>query len=96
LIVPGKTYEYLASKKPILACVPDSDVRDIVLNSGVGYVCDPSDTESIGKTMLWLFDQYKSNNGIPRLPNDGFIKKYERRQLTKNLVQIFENIMDRR
>ena len=29
-IVPGKTYEYLASGTPILAAVPDGDARDIL------------------------------------------------------------------
>lgn len=93
LIVPGKTYEYIASKKPILACVPNGDARDIVLQSGLGYVCDPSDTASIAKTMLWLVEQCKSNKGIPRLPNDRFIENFERRHLTVKLVQILEKII---
>ena len=29
-IVPGKTYEYLASGRPILAAVPDGDARDLL------------------------------------------------------------------
>src|SRR5206468_2661906 len=30
-IVPGKTYEYLASGTPMLAAVPDGDARDILI-----------------------------------------------------------------
>jgi hypothetical protein len=33
-IVPGKTYEYLASGRPILAAVPDGDARDLLARSG--------------------------------------------------------------
>lgn len=93
LIVPGKAYEYMASKRPILACVPEGDTRDIVLKSGLAYVCDPSDIESIAKTIRWLVEQFKLRKSIPKLPNDGFIESFERRRLTEELAQIFEIIM---
>lgn len=93
LIVPGKTFEYIASKKPVLACLPNGDARDIVLKAELGHVCDPSDTEMIATTLLDLFEQYKSGNGISVRPNEQFINKFERRNLTKNLVRIFENVI---
>jgi hypothetical protein len=33
-IVPGKTYEYLASRRPILAAVSDGDARDLLESGG--------------------------------------------------------------
>lgn len=92
LIVPGKTYEYIASKRPILACVPKGDARDIVIKSGLGYVCDPSDIDKIAETIYFLYEKYKSNHRIPVHSNDKFIDEFERRKLTENLVCIFEKL----
>ena len=41
--VPGKTYEYLAADRPILAALPDGDARDLVTAAGAAYVVDPDD-----------------------------------------------------
>lgn len=45
--VPGKTYEYLASGRPILGAVPPGDARDLLIESGRGLVCDPDDVDGI-------------------------------------------------
>ena len=37
-LVPQKTYEYLAARRPILAAVPDGDARDLLEASGVAAV----------------------------------------------------------
>ena len=47
LIVPGKTYEYLASCRPILGALACGDARTLVERSGGGYVCEPCSEESI-------------------------------------------------
>src|SRR3954451_984884 len=43
-IVPGKTYEYLAAGRPILAALPGGDARDILRAAGNAYLCSPGDT----------------------------------------------------
>ena len=43
-VVPGKTYEYLASGRPILALVPPGDAADIVREMGAGTVATEADT----------------------------------------------------
>ncbi len=46
--VPGKTFEYLSSGKPVLAIVPpDGEVASLVTAHGRGTVVPPSDPESI-------------------------------------------------
>ncbi len=42
-IVPGKTYEYMASGTPILAAVPDGDAREMLRSVGTATVCRPAD-----------------------------------------------------
>ena len=45
--VPGKTYEYLASGRRILAAVPPGDARDILEASGRAIVCAPDDVAAM-------------------------------------------------
>ena len=40
--VPGKTYEYLASGRPILAAVPEGDARDLLLQAGTATSANPT------------------------------------------------------
>ena len=45
--VPGKTYEYLASGRPMLGAVPPGDARDILERSGRAILCEPGDVEGL-------------------------------------------------
>ena len=47
LIVPGKTYEYIAAGRPILAAMPAGDARELVRATGSGRVCDPTDVAAM-------------------------------------------------
>jgi len=49
--VPGKTYEYLASGRPILAAVPDGDARDILESWPSALICRPDDTDAIASAI---------------------------------------------
>ena len=45
--VPGKTYEYLAAQRPILAAVPNGDAGDILAQAGNAHLCAPDDVEGM-------------------------------------------------
>ena len=58
--IPGKVYEYLLLEKPILAIGGDSDAKDLVVNSGLGFHFEHEDANGIA--------EFLSNcviNGIP-------------------------------
>jgi len=93
LIIPGKTFEYIASKRPILACIPPGDARDIVLKSGLAYVCDSSNIDQIAKTLLDLLKQHNSPEKISINPDQEYIERFERRQLTKDLCRVFDFVL---
>jgi glycosyltransferase involved in cell wall biosynthesis len=93
LIVPGKTYEYLAAEKPILACIPKGDARKIVQQSGLGYISDPSDVDQIAQRLIELVGQFNSDKGILVRPNYEHINCYERRNLTKKLANVFDLVL---
>lgn len=84
LIVPGKTYEYLASGKPILACLPEGDARDLVERSGRGYLALPTHPGMVGAALSQLISDWLAG----RLKGGGppaWLHDYERCELTRRL-----------
>jgi glycosyltransferase involved in cell wall biosynthesis len=86
-IVPGKTYEYLASARPILAAVPPSDVRDFVLAAGAGSVADPQDVAGLAHAVGHWLERAPAPNR-PLGPN---VLRFERRELTRSLAELMRS-----
>jgi glycosyltransferase involved in cell wall biosynthesis len=93
LIVPGKTYEYLAARRPILALVPPGDAQRFVEQARLGYVCEPTSVEQIASTLLTIFKKFRCPAGLNINPNLEFIARFERKILTQNLAALFDKIL---
>ncbi|HMJ33989.1 MAG TPA: hypothetical protein VK501_08725 [Baekduia sp.] len=50
-LIPYKTFEYLAAERPILAAVPDGDVRDLLAGLDHATVCRPSDVGALSEAI---------------------------------------------
>jgi glycosyltransferase involved in cell wall biosynthesis len=94
-IVPGKTYEYLATGHPILAAVPEGDARDLLAAAGTGILCQPDDTEAMADAIIDLIDRRDAGD-LPRQPDRAVIERYERRRLTAELAAVFERVLSER
>jgi glycosyltransferase involved in cell wall biosynthesis len=62
-IVPHKTYEYLASGRPILAALPPGDARDLLETSPNGRLCDPTDVGAMAEILVAEFDRRHASAG---------------------------------
>jgi glycosyltransferase involved in cell wall biosynthesis len=89
LIVPGKTYEYMAARKPILALVPPGDARDFTVRCGLGIVCEPADVGQIARTVKDLIDRHKAGRLRPAADED-FIEGFERNRLAGQFAGILD------
>jgi glycosyltransferase involved in cell wall biosynthesis len=83
-----KVYEYAGMGKPILALVPQGVVHDFVSKCG-GWCVDGSDEGGILKIIETIFEQYKRGKFDSGNQCD-FVKKYDRRELTKQLSYCFD------
>lgn len=93
-VVPGKTYEYLATERPILAAVPEGDARDFVRQAGTGRLCAPSDVEGMIGILQQRYQQWRADRSPP--PADrAFIAQFERRSLTARLAEHLREVLDR-
>ncbi len=85
--IPGKIFEYLAARRPILAIMPfKGDIAFIVKNMSAGIVVDPQNVEDVEKAILYFYqDKWKH-------PVNYDITKYERKKLAGCLANIFDSI----
>ena len=91
--VPGKTYEYLRSGKPILALVPEGDAKDILEEAGTAFFADPTSPEEIADLLERLY-QHHIQGGIPVQPNWEFIQQFERSRQAKKLAEFLDQILE--
>ncbi len=85
-IVPGKTYEYLAARRPILAAVPEGDARNLVRESGHGSVCEPEDVMTMERLLRERFRaKLEGRESVPA--PECFYARFERRTLTESLAR---------
>jgi len=87
-ILPGKVYEYIGARKPILACVPEGAAKMAVEESGAGYICSPDNIQEIKNMILKIFNDYK-NSKLP-IPSDEVLEKFRRDNLTELLTKQFQ------
>jgi glycosyltransferase involved in cell wall biosynthesis len=91
-IIPGKTYEYLAAGKPILAAVPEGDAREIVRGAGTGLVCDPDDVAGMAEIIRLQIERWRRGDVEPRA-NREYIQRFERRPLTAELANLLHEVV---
>lgn len=88
--IPGKTFEYINSGRKILAILPENgNCAEIIRNTKTGVVISPDKINKIAKTILNFTQNYRIESFVP---NNTEIQKYERRNLTKILANIFNEI----
>lgn len=83
-IIPGKLFEYLAAKRPILAIGPGNwEGGEIVKSTKSGFVCDYSSVSDLKVLLLKWFRLYQQGKLMVSSEN---IKQYHRRTLTAKLA----------
>ncbi len=92
-IVPGKTYEYLASGTPILAAVPDGDARDILDAAGNARLCRPDDVTGMAAAISEAVDDHRTGRPA-RPPDPGVVGRYEYRKLAEELAVVFDGVVE--
>ena len=91
-IVPGKTYEYMASGRPILAAVPDGDARDFLAECGTAFLCRPDDCDEMVQILSQVYDAWEKKKQITAVNKD-FMLNFDRKNLTKALAEEFDELL---
>jgi glycosyltransferase involved in cell wall biosynthesis len=87
--VPGKTYEYLASGRQILAALPDGDARDILSGLAHVRVCRPRDVECLAEGIRAAA---AAQLDVPADPPE-IAWSFERRRLAERIAGVFDSVL---
>ena len=89
-IIPGKLFEYMASKRPIIALGPqNSDIKTILSQTNTGYYFN-YDEEAVLEDCIWrCFEAYK-NNKLQTQPIG--LENYSRKILAKEVSKRIQKL----
>ena len=89
--IPGKLFDYLNSNRPIISIGPEqSEVREILSNTGSGKFFEYKDYNSLKLYIEKLYENYVNN--LSSSNNNYNIDNYNRKNLTSKLVEIINKI----
>ena len=90
-ILPGKLFEYLAARRPILGVGTGEGAMSVVLKeTGAGRIFDWDDSAGISGYVDSLWNAFKA--GGVMIP-DADIEKYSRRMTTKKMTELFDSLI---
>ena len=92
LTVPAKTYEYMASGRPILAAVPDGDAREFLSRCGTGLICRPDDIAAMVKILNQVYSSWKTGQSIVSSDTE-YVRQFDRRVLTRTLAAVLNRVI---
>lgn len=92
LNVPGKLYEYVGTRKPVIAVVrPEADVAKVVQLTGTGWCVDRSDACAIQALLLSLA---AGDPAAAVTPNEDAIRRFERPRLAQEYAALIRRLCD--
>jgi glycosyltransferase involved in cell wall biosynthesis len=92
-IVPGKTYEYIASGTPILAAVPEGDARDILAETGNAVLVRPDDVDAMSAAILTEVARARAD--VERDRGTAVAARFRYGELARELAGVFDTVLDR-
>lgn len=93
VILPGKFFEYMAARRPILCIGPaDGDAAAIISETKSGYISGKSDTQAIQSALSEMYTGFR--DGIPVITSQG-IEQFSRKALTAKMASRLDALVDR-
>lgn len=90
--VPGKLYEYLGARRPIMAIMPaDFEAARLIRETRAGVTVDAADATGIDRCLIDSYAAYKSNSVCCASECD--LSPYERKHGAKQLANIFSDCL---
>ena len=88
-ILPGKLFEYLAARKPILGIAdPEGAMSRVLTDSGAGISCDWTDEEEISSFIDKVWEDFKAG----RSQEYADIARFSRKELTAQMAGLMNSL----
>jgi glycosyltransferase involved in cell wall biosynthesis len=91
LQVPGKAYEYLRARRPVLALAPEGATADLIRETRAGVVVAPDDVPAIAAAIERFVRLWRA--GRPHRGADPeLVRRFDRRALTARFAALFSQV----
>ena len=90
--IPAKLFEYMATGRPILAIAPPGEATEIIDRFNLGESFDHFDITGIEQSIIKSYKLFETGNLQTKPRDPEILKKYDRKELTKDLAQIFNSL----
>jgi glycosyltransferase involved in cell wall biosynthesis len=91
-LVPAKLYEYLRTRKPVLALVREGAITDVLALTGGGWGVDPVDAKTLGATLDDIVTRWRAGALADHLADMVVLRRFDRRALTGELASVFDSV----
>ena len=90
VILPGKLFEYLAARRPILGIgQEDGAMAEVLKETGAGTMADWTNETAVRACIDAAWEAFRSG-GVPE--TTGNVARYERRALTRELAELLKEV----
>jgi glycosyltransferase involved in cell wall biosynthesis len=90
-LVPGKLYEYIGMRRPILALAPPGEARDLVRSLARGEVVDPGDEPAVAAAIAGLLAKHRAG-ALERDYDLSARPEFERAALAGELAALLDRL----
>ena len=94
LYLPGKMFEYMRFKKPVLILGARTDAVDILSRAGLGILCDPFDPDAVAAQLKHLVENRETLAARYQPDNEYIESNFSFRHLSKQLAHVFEAVLE--
>lgn len=84
-ITLSKTYEYMATTKPILALIPKGDTMNLLQKYQKSFIARPDSVDDVTATIAELVEAIV-NNTLPEVPLD-WVEQFDRNKIAQDLAK---------
>jgi hypothetical protein len=90
--IPGKTFEYLKTYRPILALTSEGAVANLLRRTGGGWVVNPNDLTGVINAIRECYYSWKHR--LPgRSPDPTIVESFDRRRTTGRIAELLNSLV---
>lgn len=87
-ILPGKLFEYVGARKPILGCVPEGAAKFALEEYKASYITEPENIDQIKTELIKIHTDFRKSM-LP-IPEEDFVIQHDRKYLTEQVTKILQ------
>lgn len=92
--IPGKTFEYLKTYRPILALTSEGAVANLLRRTGGGWIANPNDQMGVINAIRECYHSWKHR--LPgRAPDPSVVESFDRRRTTGRIADLLNSLATR-